>query len=109
VSIYGQIYIEIVSDDKHRSWHDFVLPAKTYLKVNKLKTDTIIVQMLKSDSTALWLKTNGYNYFIPARYRNDEIYPLYISEDPVKPGEIIYKINTVPGVYQVPDTIIRKR
>ncbi|MBI2729670.1 MAG: hypothetical protein HYX40_02765 [Sphingobacteriales bacterium] len=108
VKIAGQLYIELLSADKTRSWHDFILPAKTYLRINKMTRDTVIVQMLKSDSTAKWLKENSYHYFIPTRYSNTEPFPLYISEDPVKLAEIIKRIDKVPGVYQPSDTILRK-
>ncbi|HET9057277.1 MAG TPA: hypothetical protein VFN30_10585 [Chitinophagaceae bacterium] len=109
ITIEGQPFIEIGNVLESNSKHSFMLPVKTYLKINKLTRDTIIVQMPQSDAMAKWLKTNRYNYFVPTRYSYEDVYPVYITEDPIKLGNLLYKTTKESSIYQTPDTIIRKR
>jgi len=101
-------FAEVISQGGRLAAHDFMLPASTYFKINKLTPDTIIVQMPQSKFTSAYMKANNFNYFIPDDYKKEKEFPVYITEQPNRLADLLNILCTFPGAFQVPDTIIRK-
>lgn len=107
ISVAGHPFIEIISEGNKNADHDFMLPVSTYLKIDKLTPDTIIVQMPSSNFTSAYLKDNRYNYFIPAEYKTEKEFPVYITEDPYRLAEILNGLCNFSNAFQQPDTLVR--
>jgi hypothetical protein len=108
-SIAGQQYIEVVSPGTKIAAHDFMLPISTYLKLNKLTKDTIIIQMPDGRFTEAFLKSKGIKYFIPYESVKDESGPIYLTENPEKLAQVLKSLYLIPEAFQRADTIIRDR
>jgi hypothetical protein len=108
IKIKGQLFLEIISEGTNNTDHDLRLEISTYLKINKLTTDTVIVQMPESKFTEAYLKANGYHYFILAESKTEKIRPLYLTEDPEKIAVLLKDLCKFPKAFQPADTILRK-
>jgi hypothetical protein len=108
ITIAGQPFVEVISEGTRNADHDFMIPLSTYFKINKLTADTIIVQMPKSDFTEAYLKANGYSYFVPYECKREEIYPVYVTEDPVRLASLLSGLSRQSKAFQAADTIVRK-
>ncbi len=108
-SIAGQQYIEVVSPGTKIAAHDFMLPISTYLKLNKLTRDTIIIQMPDGIFTEAFLKSNGFTYFIPYENNKDENGPIYLTENPEKLAQVLKALYPIPEAFQRADTLIRMK
>ena len=106
MSVSGKPYIEVI-DWNISEQHGFHLTTSTYLKIHKLSTDTIIVQMLNSGFTEGWLRTKGYHYFKTAdeKIRTDPT--LYLTEDLGRLARMLKELYNVPAAFQIPDTLVR--
>ncbi len=103
----GRPYAEVVSWGLNRDEHDFNLVLSTYAKINKLTSDTIIVEMLNSEFTEGWLKAKGYKYFITAEDKGHKDHPLYLTENLPRLAALLKELYRVPQAFQVADTIVR--
>jgi hypothetical protein len=108
-SIEGQQYIEVVSPGTKIAAHDFMLPISTYLKLNKLTKDTIIIQMPEGKFTEAFLKSKGFNYFIPYENSKDEMGPIYLTENPEKLAQVLKALYPLKEAFQRADTLVRLR
>ncbi len=108
IRINGQLLLEIISEGTNNTDHDLRLEISTYLKINKLKPDTVIVQMPESKFTEAYLKANRYHYFIPTEFKTEKLRPLYLTEDPVRLALLLKDLCRFPKAFQAPDTILRK-
>jgi hypothetical protein len=108
-SIAGQQYIEVVSPGTKISAHDFMLPISTYLKLNKITKDTIIIQMPDGKYTETFLKLKGFKYFIPYETYKDERGPIYLFENPGNMARVLKELYLIPEAFQRADTLIRMR
>lgn len=108
IYIAGQPFLEVISPGTKISAHDFMLPISTYLKINKLTPDTLIVQMPESVYTEGFLKAKGYAYFVPADYNKEDSYPLYITETPERLGLLLKELSAIPQAFQKADTLVKK-
>ena len=68
----------------------------------------MILQMLDGQFMKGYLKSNGYNYFVPYDYLKEDITPIYITENPDKLAELLNAIYTVPEAFQRADTLVKK-
>jgi len=109
ISIAGHQYIEVVSPGTKIAAHDFMLPISTYLKLNKLTRDTIIIQMPDGNFTESFLKSKSFAYFIPYDYLKVESGPIYITENPERLTQVLKAIYTIPEAFQRADTLVRIR
>jgi hypothetical protein len=108
IKINGQIFLEIISEGTNNTDHDLRLEISTYLKINKITPDTVIVQMPESKFTEAYLKANGYHYFILTESKTEKVRPLYLTEDPQKLALLLKNLCKFPKAFQMPDTILRK-
>jgi hypothetical protein len=108
-SIAGKQYIEVVSPGTKISAHDFMLPISTYLKINKLTRDTIIIQMPDGKYTETFLKLKGFKYFIPYESSGGESVPIYLTENPENMAKVLKELYPIPEAFQRADTLIRMR
>ena len=104
----GKPYAEVISWGCDRDPHEFSLVLSTYLKINKLTSDTIIVQMLNSAYTEKWLKARRYNYFVTEEEKKQKEHFIYLTEDLPQLTAILKELYRVPQVFQSPDTIVRR-
>ena len=109
ISIAGHQYIEVFSPGTKIAAHDFMLPISTYLKINKLTRDTIIIQMLDGNFTESFLKSKGFDFFIPYDYNKEKSGPIYITENPERLAQVLKAIYAIPEAFQRPDTLVRIR
>ena len=110
ISVNGQTYAELVSFGKYESENFFKLPLciSTYAKVNKINSDTIIVQMLNGRAVIPLIEKNKYQYFVPFVSKIDTGFTcVYLTEEPAGLAKILGELYAVPQAYQPPDTIIR--
>lgn len=108
VTVAGRRFAEVISEGSHINAHDFMIPVCTWLKINKLSWDTIIVQMPASKFVTTYMKANNYSYFIPAEFKNEKEFPVYITEDPDRLATLLSNIWRLPAAFQPPDTLLRK-
>lgn len=108
IKINGQLFLEVISEGTNNTDHDLRLEISTYLKINKLTPDTVIIQMPETKFTEAYLKANRYHYFIPTEFKTEEIRPLYLTEDPVKLAALLNDLCKFTKAFQTPDTILRK-
>ena len=110
ISVNGQTYAELVSFGKHESENFFKLPLclSTYAKVNKISSDTIIVQMPNGRVVIPYIEKNNYQHFIPFVSKIDSSFIcVYLTEEPTGLAKILGELYTLPHAYQSPDTIVR--
>ena len=107
MSVYGRPFVEVI-DWANKSGHNFNLVLSTYIRINKLTNDTIIVQMQNSSFTQGWLRTKGYRYFETAEEKNNEDHAVYLTEDLPRLAALLKELYQLPQAFQVPDTIVRK-
>ena len=108
ITVAGHPFAEVISEGSHINAHDFLVPVSTWLKINKFSGDTIIVQMPASKFATAYMQANNYNYFIPAEYKNEKEFPVYITEDPDGLAGLLNNFCRFPGAFQPPDTLLRK-
>jgi hypothetical protein len=108
ITVAGHRFAEVISEGSHINAHDFMLPISTWLKINKLSPDTIIVQMPASKFTTAYMKENNYSYFIPFEFKNEKEFPVYITEDPDRLAALLNNMWKFPAAFQSPDTLLRK-
>jgi hypothetical protein len=108
ITIAGFPFIEIVSPGTKISAHDFMLPVSTYLKLNKLTKDTIIIQMPEGRFAESFLQSKGFNYFVPFDNLKEDIRPVYITENPERLAQILKALYAVPEAFQRADTLSKK-
>lgn len=108
ITVAGHRFAEVISEGSHINAHDFMIPVSTWLKINKLSWDTIIVQMPASKFASSYMKANNYSYFIPAEYKNEKEFPVYITEDPDRLAALLNNLWKFPAAFQPPDTLLRK-
>ncbi len=108
ITIAGHPFAEVLSEGTKPASHDFTVPVSTYLKINKLSPDTIIVQMPSGVFAAAYMKDNHYNYFVPYSDKNEKVYPVYITEEPDRLAELLNGLCNFPKAFLPADTIVKK-
>lgn len=109
IKVSGQPFVELISKGTHDNDYDFSFRVSTWLKINKLSRDTIIVQLPTSKFATAYMKANSFSYFIPAEYRNKKEFPVYITEDPDRLADLLKSLSRFPEAFQAPDTLLRLR
>jgi hypothetical protein len=109
MAVNGLPYIEVLSYGGQWDIHDFRLVLSTYIKINKLTIDTIIMQMLNSKFTEGWLKAKGYKYFVTTEDKGHKDHPIYLTENLPRLATLLKQLYRVPQAFQVADTIVRKK
>lgn len=104
----GKPYVEVIAWGGMSDQHDYTLSTSTYLKIEKLTTDTIIVQMMKSAFTERWLKSKGFKFFVTYEEKLHKDHRLYLTEDFPELTDLLKKLYSVPQAFKVPDTLVRK-
>lgn len=104
----GKPYIELIHW-QHNDPHGMDISTSTYLKINKLTADTIIVQMPNSYFTEGWLQARGYNFFALADEKYDKGHAVYLTEEPERLAVLLKELYDVERAFQPPDTIIRRK
>jgi hypothetical protein len=105
----GAPYAEVVSWGMNRDEHDFNLVLSAYARLNKLTTDTIIIQMMNSSFTEGWLKAKGYHYFITADEKSQKDPSIYLTEDLPRLGKLLKEIYRETRAFKEADTLVRVR
>jgi hypothetical protein len=108
ITIAGLSYIEIISPGTKIAAHDFMLPVSSYIKLNKLTKDTMIIQMPEGRFAESFLQSNGFNYFVPFDNLKEDIRPVYITENPERLAQILKSLHAIPEAFQQPDTLLKK-
>jgi len=108
MTAHGKPYVEVIAWGGMSDQHDYTLSTSTYLKIEKLTTDTIIVQMMKSAFTERWLKSKGFKFFVTYEEKLHKDHRLYLTEDLPELTDLLKKMYSVPQVFNVPDTLVRK-
>jgi len=108
ITIAGLPYIEIVSPGTKIAAHDFMLPVSSYVKLNKLTKDTMIIQMPEGRFTESLLQSKGFTYFVPFDNLKEDIRPVYITENPERLAQILKELYAVPEAFQRADTLLKK-
>ncbi len=104
----GKPYAEVYSWNSWKA-HEFnTLTITTYLKINKLTADTIIVQMMDSHFTKSWLKVKGYRFFTPADEKAGEDHTVYLTENLPRLATLLKELYRFPKAFQMADTIVRR-
>jgi len=108
MSTSGKPYIELVYW-QHGDPHGMGISNSTFLKINRLTADTIIVQLPNSYFTEGWLQAKGYNFFVPADEKYDKGHNVYLTEEPERLAILLKELYDVERAFQPPDTIIRSK
>jgi len=108
MTVSGRPYIEVIDWGAYGG-HSFSLVLSTYVRLNKLSGDTIIIQMQSSEFTQDWLKAKGYKYFETADVQTREDHAIYLTEDLPHLAALLKELYHLPKAFQVADTIVRKR
>jgi len=108
ITIAGLPFIEIVSPGTKIAAHDFMLPVSSYVKLNKLTKDTMIIQMPEGRFAESFLQSKGFAYFVPFDNLKEDIRPVYITENPERLAQILKALYAVPDAFQQPDTLLKK-
>lgn len=104
----GKPYVEVITWGGGDS-HDFTLTISTYLKINKLTKDTIIVQTMNNAFTEGWLKSKGFKFFVPYIEKLDKDRRLYLTEDLPRLANLLNEAYSVPQIFNMADTLVRKQ
>lgn len=105
----GKPYVEVIDWGGMANSHDYKLTSSTYLKINKLTVDTIIVQLMKSAFTEGWLKSKGFKFFVTYEEKLRKDHRLYLTEDLPRLAGLLKQAYHVPQVFHVADTLVRKQ
>jgi hypothetical protein len=106
MAIEGSPYMEVI-DWGVLDQHNFNMALTTYLKVNKLTADTIIVQLLNSNVTEGWLKKRGYTFFVKADEKKSQDHTIYLTDDLDRLARLLKELYSEPNAFQLADTIVR--
>lgn len=103
----GKPYIELIH--WQHDPHGINISTSTFLKMNKITADTIIVQMPISYYTEGWLEAKGYDFFVLADEKYEKGHSVYLTEEPERLAVLLKELYDVERAFKIPDTIIRSK
>jgi len=106
ISIAGNKYIEATETEITNPYS--VLPAvSSYIKLNRITSDTIIFQVMDGHYAEKWLKTKGYHYTYCPGYRTEASKPVYLTESLQRQTAFLKAMYSIPQAFLPADTITR--
>jgi hypothetical protein len=108
ISIAGNKYIEGAETEITNPYS--VLPAvSSYIKLNRITSDTIIFQVMDGRYAEKWLKTKGYRYTRCPGYRTEASKPVYLTESLQRQTIFLKTLYNIPQAFLPADTITRMK